>query len=374
MSLVLRRGNFAVQAAFSVPPGLTALLGPSGAGKSLTLQAIAGLIPAEGNILLNGRALLDTKQRIAAPPRLRRVGYVPQSYALFPHLHVGANVAYGLPRGVTYAERERRVAALLALVHLPGHAARRVESLSGGEAQRVALARALAAQPEALLLDEPLSALDMPTRQAVRTELRAIIQASGIPTLLVTHDLAEARALADRLIALVGGRLVAEGSLAETLARPTTATAARLLGWGNILPVAALAQEDGQEHGRWRVELRGGQLLLLAGAAGNVATAHTLVGSPQSVRLALHADRLAIQRGESTNDDTTADTLPGALCGVVDAGPYYALTVALASEAPEMQLVTLTCSPREWTALGLALGDAVRVSVPAGAARLVADA
>ena len=367
VSLALWRGGFSLRAAFSAPPGLTALLGPSGAGKSLTLQALAGLIPGEGRITLNGRELLASDRRIALPPRLRRVGYVPQSYALFPHKSVGANVAYGLPGELRGGDRERQVRELLALVHLPGYSARRVGSLSGGEAQRVALARALAAQPEALLLDEPLSALDAPTRQAVRAELRAIIQASGIPTLLVTHDLAEARALADRLIALVGGRLVAEGPLAEALAHPTTATAARLLGWGNILPVAAIMPEDG----RWRVELRGGQsLLLLDGVVGNGATAQD--GSP-SVRLALHADRLTILAGES-EDGAPAHVLQGTLCSMTDVGPYYALTVALAGEAQEAQALTLTCSPREWAVLGLMVGAAVRVGAPQGAARLVVDA
>jgi len=429
VAVELRRGGFTLRATFHAPTGLTVLLGPSGAGKSLTLHAIAGLAPiAGGRITLNGCALADAAAGVALPAQQRRVGYVPQSYALFPHLSVADNIAYGLPAplqrpvrwdGAARAERARRVAALLRLVRLPGYEARRPQQLSGGEAQRVALARALAAEPAALLLDEPLSALDTPTRMAVRDDLRAIVATSGAPTILVTHDLAEARALGDRIVALVGGRVVAEGALAETLACPPTTTAARLFGWRNILPVApahdtpAEAISAGTTQALvsvsklMRVALADGQALTLPAPTHTTAETYGVPASgdgqpPRGLALALRAERLALspqQASELAGGAATTSAVPRApdaggsgdlacvMSGVVaqatDEGAYYRITVALAARgaptAPtsttpatsEAPAIVVTCSPREWAALGLAVGARVCVRATPGAARLV---
>ncbi|HLY30062.1 MAG TPA: ATP-binding cassette domain-containing protein [Ktedonobacterales bacterium] len=394
VAINLRRGSFHLRAAFGAPPGLTALLGPSGAGKSLTLQAIAGLTPvASGAITLNGVALVDTKRGIATPARLRRISYVPQSYALFPHLSVAGNIAYGLPpeqggaswRGWLKSEmrerRAKRIAELLRLVRLPGFEARHPSQLSGGEAQRVALARALAAEPVALLLDEPLSALDAPTREAIRDDLRAIIAASGVPTVLVTHDLAEARALADHLVALCDGYVVAEGSLAEALASPPTSSAARLFAWENILPVAHVERGNGTG---WHVTLTSGQKFTLP------ATPTMDVAQGTRLALAMRAERLEVRAISAESMLPMLPMLPplpggislrGVIQRMTDAGAYYRLRIALdrpqegitrqAEQEMESGFVTALCSPREWATLGLATGARVAIVAPADAARLV---
>jgi len=214
------------------PPGVTVVLGPSGAGKSLLLRALAGLItPQEGQICL-GDAMLFTSAR-NVPPALRQMGYLPQGYALFDHLTVAHNVAFGL-RDLPAAERHHRVTAVLAALRISELARRPVRAISGGQAQRVALARALAIAPRALLLDEPLSAVDPLLRGELRPQLRALWQSWQIPILLVTHDLADARALADHLLVLDGGRVVRAGSRDEVLVSPGSARAAVLLGQRNI--------------------------------------------------------------------------------------------------------------------------------------------
>jgi ABC-type sulfate/molybdate transport systems ATPase subunit len=363
----LRRGRFTLDAALSAPAGVTALLGPSGAGKSLTLQAIAGLMAIEtGEVALNGRTLTDTRAGIALPPRLRRVGYVPQSYALFPHLSVAGNIGYGLPRGLSRAAGQKRVGDLLALGRLSGYEGRRTRDLSGGEAQRVAVLRALAAEPEALLLDEPFSALDAPTRAAVRDDLGALIAVSGLPALLVTHDLAEARALAGRLALLVDGRVAAEGPIAGAIGAPPTLRAARLLGWGASLPVAAYETADGVTL----VTLARGQRLAL----GAESVAPGLVGG--AVALALRPERLLIERMEEGAEAPDAGEPRDALCGIVDgvSGSDHggALVARVALDGADGAPLTLTLSPRECAGLGLAAGWRVRLRPLPGALRLVA--
>ncbi len=238
--------DFHLRIALSVGPEMLVLLGPSGAGKSLTLRAIAGLFrPKAGRIILRGRVLVDSHAGIYLPPEARRVGYVPQSYALFPHLSVFENVAYGL-RGLTPSEVRARVSQLLQLVGLESLAERRPHQLSGGQQQRVALARALAIRPDVLLLDEPLAALDAPTRRELRKVLRDIQQSFQIPTLFVTHDLSEAMFLADRVGVMEAGSLLQIGPVGELLARPAYVRVAQLTGVRNILParVEAVGQND----------------------------------------------------------------------------------------------------------------------------------
>jgi molybdate transport system ATP-binding protein len=211
-------GTFDLRVAFEAPPGITALFGPSGAGKTLTLRSIAGLAsPAEGRILLSERLLFDASLGVDLPPRERRVGYVFQQYALFPHLSVEQNIAFGL-QALPKVDRAVRVADLLELIGLEGLEHRGPAQLSGGQQQRVALARALAPGPDLLLLDEPFAAVDRRVRRRLRLELRRIHEATATPMLLVTHDLADVRQLADTLIVLDRGRLVSAGPTAALLA------------------------------------------------------------------------------------------------------------------------------------------------------------
>ena len=199
--------GFALDVTFAVPGGVAGVVGPSGAGKTLTLRAIAGLLrPDTGRIACGGRVLYDRAAGVDLPARARRVGYVFQQYALFPHLTVGENVAYGLA-GHPATERAARVADLLALVALPNTERRRPRELSGGQQQRVALARALAPNPTLLLLDEPLSAVDAPLRVRLGEELRALHARTRVPMLFVTHDPTEARRIADVVVRLEAGRV-----------------------------------------------------------------------------------------------------------------------------------------------------------------------
>lgn len=359
----LRRGVFQLHAELSAPPGLTALLGPSGAGKSLTLQAIAGLAGIErGTITLNDRTLADASAGIALPPQLRRVGYVPQSYALFPHMTVAANIAYGAPTRLDRHARDKRVATLLDLVHLPGYETRSPHNLSGGEAQRVALARALAAEPDALLLDEPFSALDALTRNAVRTDLRDIALASGLPTLLVTHDLSEALALASRLVLVARGRIQAQGSVADVTEHPDTMLAASLLGWGGAIAVTQWTQErEGVS-----VTLACGQTLRLPdGACAQTAKA-------TNAWLALRLERLIVSANADAEPANALRVLRGVVRSVTQAGPFWNAQVALDGAAPADTALDLPFSVREWPTTGLTLGASVTLAIPDDAARLVA--
>ncbi|MCS7251808.1 MAG: ABC transporter ATP-binding protein [Anaerolineae bacterium] len=226
--------GFQLQLHLTIGAELIVLFGRSGAGKSLTLRAVAGLFhPASGRIILNGRVLLDTRSGINVPPQARRVGYVPQGYALFPHLTVFENVAYGLRS--SSKEVHHRVMEWLDRVGLADLAGRRPHQLSGGQQQRVALARALAIQPDVLLLDEPLSALDAPTRSELQALIRTLQRQLNIPVLFVTHQLAEAVLLADRIAVLEGGRLLQVGLPKDVLHRPARPEVAHLVGVRNLL-------------------------------------------------------------------------------------------------------------------------------------------
>jgi ABC-type sulfate/molybdate transport systems ATPase subunit len=212
--------DFELRVDFRVEGGITALFGPSGAGKTMTLRTIAGLTsPRSGRIAISGRPLFDSSNGIDVPARDRRIGYVFQQYALFPHLDVARNVAFGL-HDFSRAERDERVTSLLSLVGLGGLERRRPGELSGGQQQRVALARALARQPGLVLLDEPFAAVDQRVRRRLRDELRRIHQATGTPMLLVTHDITEVRHLADFLVVIDEGRVLRAGPTGDVLASP----------------------------------------------------------------------------------------------------------------------------------------------------------
>ncbi|HEX6761450.1 MAG TPA: ABC transporter ATP-binding protein [Gaiellaceae bacterium] len=232
-----------------------AVVGPSGAGKSTLLRAIAGLVePRSGRIAVGSDVWFDAERSISLAPDERRVGLVFQDYALFPHMTVRQNIEYARKhRADEYLERFR--IAALADVKPP--------SLSGGERQRVALARALARDPQVLLLDEPISALDAHTKATVRAELHELLGTLEIPALLVTHDFEDAAALADRVSVVVDGQLRQAGTVAELVARPADAFVASFTG-ANLLHGAAVQQANGST----RVELADGTVVTTADAAG----------------------------------------------------------------------------------------------------------
>jgi ABC-type sulfate/molybdate transport systems ATPase subunit len=219
--------SFELGVSLTVGGETVALIGPSGAGKTTVLRAIAGLRrPDRGRIALGERVWFDSAAKVDLPPERRSVGLVFQEYALFPHMTVRANVAFG---------GEGRVDELLERLRISHLAGERPGGLSGGERQRVALARALARDPDVLLLDEPLSALDAHTRSVVRGELQDVLAALALPTLIVTHDFRDAAALAGRIGVIVDGQLRQEGSAADLVARPADAFVASFTG-GNLLP------------------------------------------------------------------------------------------------------------------------------------------
>ena len=210
------------------------LLGPSGCGKTTTLQMIAGFVQASsGRIILDGRDITREK------PNKRGLGIVFQSYALFPHMRVADNVAFGLEmRGVSAGERAERVAQALSLVHLSPYAHRFPRELSGGQRQRVALARALVIEPPVLLLDEPMSNLDAKLREAMQQELRDIQRTVGTTTLMVTHDQAEALSMSDRVVVMEAGRVAQVATPRAAYDTPANAFVAQFVGRANLFDVA----------------------------------------------------------------------------------------------------------------------------------------
>jgi molybdate transport system ATP-binding protein len=252
VTLQKRLPGFTLDVAFTTDKELAVLFGPSGAGKSLTLQAIAGTVtPDAGCILLDGQPLYDSTRRHHLPPQQRRVGYVPQHYALFPHLTVAENIAFGLGR-VPRRVRTQRVAELLELFGMQGFERRLPRQLSGGQQQRVALARALAVQPRLLLLDEPFAALDGVLRETLRQELLQIYARWEITVLLVTHDLADVFALGQRVFVYDHGRIMQQGTRDEVFFRPNSRRVAEFMHTRNIVPAVVEHAEAETLWVRWQ--------------------------------------------------------------------------------------------------------------------------
>ena len=247
--------GFRLAVEFTADGSPLGLLGPSGSGKTMTLRAIAGLeTPDRGRIVLQGRVLFDSEQRINVPARARCIGLLFQSYALFPHLTVAENISFGL-QGLPEAERNRRVAEQLAAAHLEVLAERYPATLSGGEQQRVALARALAIEPAALLLDEPFSALDTHLRSALERQLRETLASYAGSTLFVSHNLEEAYRVCEKLVVLANGRVAAQGPKEEIFRHPPTLEVARVTGCKNYSRARRLS--DGRvEALEWGCTLR----------------------------------------------------------------------------------------------------------------------
>lgn len=294
-----------------ITPGeVVAILGPSGSGKSTLLWIIAGLLAAEG-----GSVAWQGVDLAGLPPERRNFGLMFQDYALFPHLNVFENIAFGLRRQhQAQAQIDRRVTEMLDLVGLPGFARRDVLSLSGGEQQRVALARALAPQPRLLLLDEPLGALDRGLRERLALDLRGILRDLHQTALYVTHDQEEAFLLADRVALLQAGRLARLGTPQEVYRQPGSVFAARFLGLDNIFPAQLVAGDSGwlarTALGEWRLPPQPGltpgaaQVLLRpdeieTGEGGPVVLAGVLLsslfrGDAWQVEVAVSGQRLRI--------------------------------------------------------------------------------
>jgi iron(III) transport system ATP-binding protein len=237
---------------FSVKEGeLLSLLGPSGCGKTTVMRSIAGLEDIdEGEISLSGRVVNSTKKKIFIPPEQRHLGLVFQSYALWPHMTVYKNIAYVLENRLSKQEIKKKVASVLELVRLSGLDNRYPSQLSGGQQQRVALARNLAYEPEVILLDEPLSNLDLKERERTRGELHTLLKRIGITAVYVTHDQEEAFIISDRVILMKDGRLVQEAKPVELYEAPANLFAAEFIGRTNLLKARLVSNDEGERVAR----------------------------------------------------------------------------------------------------------------------------
>jgi ABC-type Fe3+/spermidine/putrescine transport system ATPase subunit len=256
------------------------LLGPSGCGKTTLLRIIAGLeTPDSGRIFFGGEEVTYL------PVHLRQFGFMFQDYALFPHMSVAANIGFGLRMaGWDARRRQQRVDEMLALVNLEGYQRRSVDALSGGEQQRVALARTLAPSPRLLMLDEPLANLDRLLREELVDDLRTILKRVGVTTVFVTHDQAEAFALADRVVVMRAGRIEQEGAPQAVHRAPANAFVAGFLGFHNLLP--GTAQRDADTPGGWAVETALGRLPLAEPPAPDLlASSYCVLIRPDAARL-----------------------------------------------------------------------------------------
>jgi molybdate transport system ATP-binding protein len=331
----------------AVAPGeCLAVAGPSGAGKTSLLRVAAGLLrPEHGLVEAGGETWLDTRRGVDLPPERRRCGYLFQEYALFPHLSAWQNVAYPL-RG---SDRRERAAALLDRFGMSGLADARPRTLSGGERQRVALARAVAREPDVLLLDEPLSALDARTRASAVRELGALLRDADVPAVLVTHDFAEAAALGDRVAIVDAGRLLQEGTPSDLAAAPQSAFVADFTG-AVVLTGTARGGPDGLTH----VDLDGG---------GGVTSTDRADGP---VAVSVYPWEIAIEPAGEAPHGSTQNRLAAEVVSVTVVGNRVRLGLA----GPQPLAAEITRSSAE--ALGLRPGVRVTASWKAAATRVVA--
>jgi molybdate transport system ATP-binding protein len=329
---------------------VTVLFGPSGSGKTTVLRALAGLdLPDAGTIALDGETWLDRARGIAVPPQRRRVGLLFQEYALFPHLTVAGNIGYGL-HALPRAAREARVREVIATLRIPAELmGRRPSQLSGGQRQRVALARAVAPSPRLLLLDEPLSALDAPSREELRGELRRALEASGVPAVVVTHDRAEALALGDRMIVMLDGRVRQVGPVPEVFSAPADVDVARVVGTENVLPVTLARRADGL------AVVRAGSVELVGVDPG---------GLERDAYACVRAEEIVLEEAPGA-PSSAQNTLSGVVARRTEEGPL--VRIGLDCGVPLVALVTRASAER----LALEPGRRVAALVKAPAVRLV---
>ncbi len=315
------------------------LLGPSGCGKTTTLRMIAGLEePDSGTVEFDGRDITRVS------PERRGFGMVFQNYALFPHLDVFENVAFGLrARHKPKPEIVARVAAALDLVQLPDYAKRRIDELSGGQQQRVAIARAIAIEPALLLFDEPLSNLDVALREETRGELRELVNRLGLTAVYVTHDQEEAFALCDRIAVMVGGRLLQIGEPRELYERPAQISVARFLGRNNLIRVMRVSAKD-SSFAEFKT-LDGGHTLRVQ------VNTKELPPLDQPCYLAIRPEHLAI----AGNDHKDLNTIPATVRAVNFAGA----TSTIKLDANGLGLEALVLQPN-----GIAVGESCVVTLP----------
>lgn len=276
--------NFALDARFSIPPGVTMLFGASGSGKTTLLRCVAGLIrPDSGQIKIGEQILFDSDARVDVPVPQRKIGLLFQSLALFPHMSVAKNIEYGLD-GLDRTHAQQRTEDILKLFRISGLRKHRPNDISGGERQRVALARALVTDPHVLMLDEPLSALDYPTQSQIIEDLRVWNAARDIPILYVTHSQREVFALGERVISLENGKILSQGTPQDVLETPTHESLAQLAGFENFFDATVVSISN--DHGT--------MLCRLGGAETEVEVPLSRVEVGSKIRIAIRAGDIII--------------------------------------------------------------------------------
>ena len=331
------------------------LLGPSGCGKTTTLRMIGGFeLPTGGRILLRGQDVTD------APPDKRPVNMVFQNYALFPHLDVGDNVAFGLKRkSVAKPEIARRVGDALELVNLTGYERRKPNQLSGGQQQRVALARALVNEPNVLLLDEPLGALDLKLRRRLQVELKRIQTEVGITFVYVTHDQEEALTMSDRIAVMHAGRVEQLGTPEELYERPTSRFVADFIGTTNLLH----GEVAGAASGWTDVRLDSGEMCRIGSGARSIGDVIDVSLRPESIRLCSAAstanDAATDVNGDGAASGSEPPTGGWAIHGTIEQAAYLGATVQYQVRSRGGLALTVL-SPR--TEARRSVGDPVVVS------------
>jgi molybdate transport system ATP-binding protein len=331
------------------PPSVTILFGPSGSGKTTILRCLAGLEqPEEGTISWNAQIWFDSASQVHVPPQARGLGYMAQDYALFPNYTVEGNIAYGLS-GLSVQEKRARVSEALSLLHIKQLAQQGPAQLSGGQQQRVALARAIARRPRLLLLDEPLSALDAPTRTKLCEELRMLLTRLAIPSVVVTHDWTEALALGDQMAVIDDGRVLQTGKPQEVFSQPINADVARVVGIETVV------------HGRIR-EIRDDLATIQVGSVSVTAVASPDFES--DVFVCIRAEDVTLELIGSI-ETSARNHLRGTVQAVTSLGALVRVTIDCGF------LLTALVTRAAHSELRLAIGSDVRAAFKAGSVHLI---
>lgn len=295
-------------------PSITVLFGASGSGKTTLLRALAGLDqPTSGTIRFGNETWADTEHAVNVPPQERRIGFLFQDYALFPHLNIARNIHFGL-RHLPAGEAEQRGAELMRRFQLDGLAKRYPHQLSGGQKQRAALARTIAPQPRLLLLDEPLSALDAPTRESVRGDLSEMLRALQIPVVIVTHDRIEALALGDHLAVMDQGKILQHGPVEEVFRQPADQNVARIVGVETVVAGRIQRIDEG----------------MATVTIGNVSLSSTASGLPPDltkVLVCIRAEDVILLSGNETAHASARNRLKGVIQSLSREGPMFRIRI-----------------------------------------------
>ncbi|WHZ22201.1 MAG: Molybdenum ABC transporter ATP-binding protein ModC [Nitrospira sp.] len=345
-------GRASIRARISYPVEASTVLilfGPSGSGKTTILRSIAGLEwPEEGTIRFVSRTWLDTASGIRVTPQDRHIGYMSQDYALFPTYTVAGNIGYGLGH-LSVADRQRRVDEMVELFQLRGLGQAKPRELSGGQQQRVALARAVAPRPLLLLLDEPLSALDAPTRLHLRDELRSLLKKLALPSIIVTHDWAESLTLGDVMAVISAGEVLQVGAPIEVFSRPQNAEVARVVGVETVVKGRVVGSADG---------------MLRVNVNGTTLTAIEAEPTGPEVFVCIRAEDVVLERG-SAAASSARNHLSGTVTVVAALGALARVTIDCGF--PLVAVVTRSTVEE----FGLVSGLPVVAAIKAGAVHLV---